>query len=329
LSYQHEQQIPLSVYGNIFSADEKKVVSFNNDLFFGNNESIPLSGRRVSKHYNNIKSKSIIPIELSKKIIEHLDEVRENNKKGDVVLTTEFIFKYIQPFIKIIDIKLSDEFPNRDKLPEHLKEYKLLLYHHDLFENFLLLAPNAQEKFMEIRQVKFRKDYIIKSSDWVHEYAPAFTRGNYMILEYYLPDDFLKNEKPLTAAIKKSFDILKEMHTNLIKMEWIQVISLSRKIVEIWRNIDSKKDDELKRLLITDGFTEQAYLDFNNMLQKFFEFSSKFIHATEKNKAELMGNIKAYREDAYFIYSTSVHLIHMISKKMERYSHLSIEKFEE
>ena len=324
LSYQHEQQLPMSVSGSIYSMDEKKVVSFNHTLFYGNNESTPLSGRREYKQYGLIKINSTIPIELSQKIIDYFEQVRENNKNGDVELKLELIFKYIQSFIKSVPFKLSNEFLNQDRLPLHLKDYQMLLYHYDRFENFLLLAPDAQEKYMEMRQVAFKKDYVIKSSDWMNEYGPVFGRGNYMVLEYPMPDDFAKNEKPLTPALKKSFDILIEMHKNLIQMEWVQVISLSRKIAEIWRNLDAEKEDTLKKTLITDGFTAQAYFDFNSMIQKFFEFSSKFIHVTEKNKSKLAGDIKAYREDAYFIYSMTVHLIHMISKKMKRYSNLHL-----
>jgi len=78
-----------------------------------------------------------------------------------------------------------------------------------------------------------------------------------------------------------------------------------------------RNQDEIKDLLIRDGYTEPAFADLNESLKKLFDYSSKFHHREDKGK-KIMPEIKASKEDAYLIYSASMNIVNLISKKMQR-----------
>ncbi len=98
----------------------------------------------------------------------------------------------------------------------------------------------------------------------------------------------------------------------MIKGDWNGVIEDSRAVWELLRN-----KDEIKDLLMRDGYSEQAFIDLNESLRQLFNFSSKFHHKEDKGK-KIMPEIKASKEDAYLIYAISMTIVNLISKKMQR-----------
>jgi len=69
--------------------------------------------------------------------------------------------------------------------------------------------------------------------------------------------------------------------------------------------------------LLRDGYSEQAFEDLNKSIKELFNFSSKFHHKEDRGK-RIMPEIKASKEDAYLIYSLSMNLVNLISKKFQR-----------
>jgi hypothetical protein len=104
------------------------------------------------------------------------------------------------------------------------------------------------------------------------------------------------------------------MEYNMIRGEWTEVIKDSRVVWELLRN-----QSEIKDLLMGDGYTEPAFTDLNESLKQLFNYSSKFHHREDREK-KMMPEIKASKEDAYLIYATSMAIVNLISKKMQRIS---------
>jgi hypothetical protein len=59
-------------------------------------------------------------------------------------------------------------------------------------------------------------------------------------------------------------------------------------------------------------------MTFNQI--KFIGFASKFHHKLDKSKKKITPEIKASKEDAYLIYTLSMNIVNLISKKMQRLS---------
>ncbi len=60
-------------------------------------------------------------------------------------------------------------------------------------------------------------------------------------------------------------------------------------------------------------------MELNDCINLLFKFSSKFHHKEDLQK-KIMPEIKASKEDAELIYSLSINILNLISKKLQRLS---------
>ncbi len=313
---QNGYEIPLEITGGVFSNENKKLANIHEFIHEKNN--IELSAR---DQRNGREEKLIIKLiaPLNHKVLDYIETLRTQNKKGDVILTLNIFVKTLISRTSLSHMFMVDGAKLPHQLPEPYEDAKPVVYQYqrDGFStrqtNMWILSGDSGPTFIEIRNNNFKNKVTISSSDWIHDYCPVFQIGRFSVFEYLLPE-YVEGSGSIEERLSGSIDAIKNMEYDMIKGEWNRVIEDSREVWELLRD-----QDEIKDLLTRDGCTEPAATDLNKSIKELFNYSSKFHHKEDREK-KIMLEIKASKEDAYLIYATSMAMVNLISKKMQRLS---------
>lgn len=309
-------EILLEITGGVFSDENKKLANIHEFIHETNN--MELSARdQMNEREEKFTIKLIAP--LNHKVLDYIETLRTQNKKGDVILTLDIFVKMLISKTSLSYMFMMDDAKFPYQLPEHSKDAKPVFYQYqrDGFStrqtNMWILSGDGSPAFIEIRNNNLKNKVTISSSDWIHDYCPVFQIGRFSVFEYLLPE-YVEGSGSIEERLSGSIDAIKNMEYDMIRGEWTEVIQDSRVVWELLRN-----QDEIKDLLTRDGYTEPAVTDLNKSIKELFNYSSKFHHREDRGK-KIMPEIKASKEDAYLMYATSMAIVNLISKKMQRLS---------
>ncbi|MFZ2412549.1 MAG: hypothetical protein WAW23_13335 [Candidatus Methanoperedens sp.] len=307
---QRRDEIPIEISGGIFSDDNKKIANIH-EVIHDPNRRIELSARN-DERYEEEKSVIKLLASLNHKVLDYIETLRTKNLKGDVILNLDIFVKTLNSRTNISNLNLF-EMKGAQGFPEGSKGvyYRYQSKFSTSQTNMWILSGDGSPTFIEIKNNNFKNKVVIRSSDWIHDYCPVFQIGKFSVFEYLLPD-YAEGSGSIEERLNESINAIKRMEENMIKGDWNGVIEDSRAVWELLRN-----QDEIKDLLMRDGYSEQAFIDLNESLRQLFNFSSKFHHKEDKGK-KIMPEIKASKEDAYLIYAMSMNIVNLISKKMQR-----------
>jgi len=324
-------EIPLEITGGIFSDDNMKIANIH-ELIHGPDKSIELSAKDW-KDYGEEKSIIKVIAQLNRKTLDYIETLRTKNEKGDVILTIDLFVKTVISetcLSTMLLINPNAEVRKQYPLLENYKDAMLVAYQNKKelstsYSNMWILSGNGGPTFIKLQYENFKKTVTIPSSDWIHDYSPVFQIGKFSVFEYLLPD-YIEGSESIEERLNESINAIKKMEEHITKGEWNDVIEDSRPVWELIR-----KESDIKDLLKRDGYTEDAindlfgYTDSNGnkhegCLNSLFNFASKFHHKLDKQQKKVQPDIKASKEDAYLIYATSMNVVNMISKKMQRLS---------
>lgn len=300
------REIPLEISGHISSEDNKKLANLH-QIFQLENQPIVLSARE-DRYDREFQTYFKLTAPLSHRTLDHIETLRTYNSKGDVILNIEIFVKLLESKIILSNMILSkNEDPNGS--------YSVLFKYDPEFSssqgNMWILSGDNGPSFIKTVNKKLSNQVIIPSSDWVHDYCPVFQIGKFAVFEYLMPE-YTEGTGSIEERLNESINAIKKMEEDLIKGEWNGVIENSRGVGELLRN-----QDEIKDLFMRNGINEQAFMDLNESLKQLFNYSSKFHHREDRGKT-IMSEIKASKEDAYLIYSLSINIVNLISKKYQR-----------
>ena len=303
---ENNREIPLEISGYVLSDDNKKLANMHQIVHL-KDQQIQLSALE-DRYNNNNHTYFELTASLNRRILDHIETLRTTNSKSDVILNIEIFVKLLKNNIIHSNMILGGR--NKDG-------FQQVLYKHDQDSstrpiNMWILSGNNGPDFIRTVNMKFTHKVIISSSDWIHDYCPVFQIGKFAVFEYLLPE-YTEGTGSIEERLNASVNSIQKMENNIIKGEWNKVIEDSRVVAELLRNQDDFKD-----LLLRDGYSEQAFENLNQSIKELFKFSSKFIHKEDMGKKEIMPEIKASKEDAYLIYSLSMSLVNLISKKFQR-----------
>jgi hypothetical protein len=320
-------EIPLEITGCVFLENNKKLANVHG-FIYEPNKTIVLSAQDKGSRGGE-KQKLIIKVitPLNNKVLDYIETLRTENPKSDVILNLDIFVKTLISKANLSHMFFLKELDFSYKLPNPYEKAMPIFYKYqsklpERYVDMWILSGNGSPTFIEIKNSNFKKEVIIRSSDWIHDYCSVFQIGRFSVFEYLMPD-YTEGSGSVEERLNKSINAIRNMEKNMIKAEWNQVIADSRAVWELLRN-----QDEIKGLFRRDGYTDEAVNDlfgykdsngtnhhgcFNNL----FNFASKFIHKLDKKK-EVQPDIKASKEDAYLIYATSMNIVNLISKKMQR-----------
>ena len=323
--YQNGVEIPIEISGFLLSEDNKKLtnIKVNNisDIHFELKAQIPGT-------HEESKFVLYLTAPLNQKSLDYIETMRNKNKKNDVKLKVDIIIRTLISNTRLSNITVAEDIELEVKIPQKNKNIMPVIYNRRIdsgrgWEDTFILSGSGSSTFIKVSPNRFPQEINISSSDWIHDFCPVFQIGKFSVFEYLLPD-FEEGSGKIEERLNESINAIQKMEENLIKAEWNQVIEDSRAVWELLR-----KESEIKDLLKRDGYNEDALKDLfgytdnsgikhHGCLNNLFNFASKFHHKLDKQQKKVQPDIKASKEDAYLIYATSMNVVNLISKKMQR-----------
>jgi len=312
-SIQLGSEIPIEITGSLLSSEGEKLANIYNNSYKLQHESEKLKLSAREDNNREITNRTInieLIASLNCRVLDRIQFLRKKEQKGDVILNLDLYVKTLESRARLSSIFLTDpnNFGSQNITYDYQKRDSYPRNHVDMW----ILSGDSSSVFIEMNNRNFKKKITIPGSDWVHDFCPVFQIGNFYVFEYFMPD-YKEGSESIEERLKKSIDAIESMRNEMIKGEWERVIEESRPVWELL-----KKVEEIKTLLIDNGYTQQAYDDLNKSIENLYSYSSKFFHKLEKDKKTLMSDIKASKEDAEFIYAMSITLVNLISKKMQK-----------
>lgn len=302
------REIPLEISGHVLSENNKKLANMH-QIFHFENQQIELSALqdRYNREYNtNFK----LTAPLNQRILDYIETLRTTNSKSDVILNIEIFVKLLETKIILSNMILGEM--DNEGFQQVFYKYDPEFLTTQTQINMWILSGNGGPEFIKTVNKKFTNRVTISSSDWIHDYCPVYQIGKFAVFEFLIPE-YAEGTGSIEERLNKSINAIKKMENNILEGEWNEVIEDSRAVWELLRN-----HDEIKDLLKNDGFTDQAIENFNEIITQLFKISSKFLHQEEIGNRKIMPEMKASKEDAYLIYSLSLNLVNLISKKFQR-----------
>lgn len=311
---QREQEIPIEITGSLFSSENKKIADIH-ELMYAQNQNLALAAASYLRDQREGKITFRLIAPLNHKVLDYIETLRQKNKKGNVDFIIDLFIKTLVSDVvisPITDAGVSggawNDIERQGKRPI---AYKSSGDFSPSYSNMWILSGNGSPIFIKTIDNNIKTSKSIPSSDWIHDYCPVFQIGKFSVFEYLLPE-YKEGSGSIEERLNESINAIKRMEENMIKGDWNGVIEDSRAVWELLRN-----QEEVKDLVMRDGYSEPAFIDLNEGLKQFFSFSSKFHHKEDKGK-KIMPEIKASKEDAYLIYALSMNVVNLISKKMQR-----------
>jgi len=319
----------LAVDGLLLAEDGKIVASlsqFEYNLGRGTHEMgrIGALGTQHDKDIQRQRDCSISVIAfLSNEALNHIDNVRDKNRKKDVVFKLRLRVRTLIsqariPPLHLVGPKEHTLAPFREK-DESILTYKYEHDYHPPVENLWVISGGGTPGpiFLEVRDVYQEIPKTIASSDWVNDFAPQLGIGRFITIELPLPSPVAIN-KEFAERLNKATETLQKMEEEVKKGEWNEVIQNSRPVAELLRD-----EVMVSSVLAKHGFTEEATGSLLGTIRNLFDYSSKFIHKVEKDGTIIPAEIKAEKEDAYLIYSVSIGLLNLLTQKVKKGGNIS------
>lgn len=222
---------------------------------------------------------------ISRHALSKMDESRITNPKGDLKLNLHIQFVFLESSFSGIRKKGgSDSFT---------------------------LATLTEGALLRNTTRDLDYDYIIPSSEWIHDFAPKFEQTKYQVFEIPIPFA-LDGKTDLSSRLNAAIGSLQEMERAKIVGDWQSVIKESRPVWELIRN-----RQEIDDVISNSEFNNDTITSFKKMIDSLFDFSSKFIHREARNKT-LMPLNNVSKEDAELIFNLGVSVVNLIAKKIIR-----------
>ncbi len=295
IEYYRDLEVPLYISGKLLTPDGK-IVAYLHEHQISREVKLDLSLLKKDAKEDIYKSGNkyqgsywaTLTLPLSQKAIEHIEAEREKNNEKSVVLCFDFILKWM-------------ELPIEATMLGAIQHYNL--------------------SFATIVCKHINSSFTIKQSDWVKKYSPALGIGNFVLLEYAIPD---KHEvsKDWSQLYERSYLRMQEMESAIRQGDWQRAMFAGRQFFENLKIGDKKPnhknfEDQLRELFKNDKHDDEGFDEFLNGIKSFFNFTSKYIHDKDRH-AQLKAVPVPTKEDAYFIFSLSIGLLNIIGKKINK-----------
>ena len=223
---------------------------------------------------------------LSRRALELMIDKRNLNKKKDLELTFKFSIDVLEPLFQTAMNTILDK--ERKNVPT--------LVNDALFKR---------------KTYSFSHTHIIKSSDWVEDFCPAFNLGQFKVFEIPQVSSF-EGEHEIMEHLKSALDSLDSIEEAMNNGDWNAVIKESRPVWELFRD-----KEQFSKLLADSNLNQQTIESFNSLIETCFDFASKFLHKKARGSKSVVDPNNASKEEAQFIYSMAFSIANLIGKKIE------------
>ncbi len=298
------REVPLDISGTLFTEDMKKIADLR-VISFDLARGIPIypDENRSSNLDTRLFSFSV---PVNERILSHIEVVRDKNPNKDVKLIGTIWVKILYSKVYASrDLHIAAKPPNQ-------------VYSSATSPDPEVTFLSTSGELGEIRTTSHQFQYTIHESVWIQEFCPPLQLGSFVLFEVPIVDSFPQNtevNKKLNAAIAT----LGDMRKNYLLPDWNGVIRESRHICDLFR-----KDQEIRDLLIQEGYPAEVAKSFEDLLFKLFDFASKFAHKVSRDNTTMIPPFRSSREDAMLIYSLGCSIVALIGTRLRQRSELCL-----
>ncbi|MEM0195793.1 MAG: hypothetical protein QXJ24_05710 [Thermoplasmatales archaeon] len=318
-------EMPLSLTASLYSEDGK----FLSDLRRIDHSQV--SGR--IKDITAISESSFLNVQsqqrvysyemvalLSKDVLDYIEEVREKNKKKDVVFLVRAVIEYVTMVVQLVNFGIAQTGPpNRTN-------FVIPLAGNQNGTWGVLTQMGNEPLFTLNKQALSDYKITIPSSDWTNDFQPKLGIGRFMVLE--IPEiDFdsqkLKEKgeefKTLIGRITSSKDVVQTMEKYLREGEWGQVVAESRKFLELFtKGVKNSIKD-----LVQDstGLPEESITKLTTAFDNLEDYANALHHSVTKDSNGQSPPTRVFtggKEDAYLVFNLCVSILNLVSKKLAK-----------
>lgn len=314
LAFIYGQRIPFDILVHVRTEDKRTLGMARPDTF-GHGKLVLDARDNLSNSETTLAVQVSLP--LSSRQLDHIDELRSTHRKGDVVLECAveaqfLVSKVVNSALRVgADIGTQGRGETREKQVIYKQQDSRESFQ-SLVSNMWVLSGDGSRVFLERETLRHLSSVVIRSSDWLHDYAAPWRGERYIVVEIPQISKFSATsniEQRLNAAI----DATIKAADNLSRGEWNDVVEDIRPVWELLRN-----EADIKGLLERDGYTPEAVSAFNDSVKAQFDLASKFVHRLDKANKRLVPEIRASKEDALLCYAFAMSLLNLVARKTAR-----------
>jgi hypothetical protein len=253
---------------------------------------------------------------LDRRALDYVEEVRQKNKKRDVVL--KFVFNW-----SILSHNLKIGHYNKTRLqpggPEVLVVNPGPGSPNDANLNLRILV-SEQVNLFNNRSSTATLVYTIRASDWVNDFQGPLGVGKFLIVEIPQPElggaptaNLGVRQEEFLGRLNKANDVLLSMEQELNKGEWGSVVAKSRELLELFRR--DMKDFIKEMIAETTSMDAEKAASLTRSIDELYGYASD-LHHIVNNQGKVKEDIyTGGKEDAYMVYLISTSLVNLLRRK--------------
>lgn len=307
-----QSELPIAVAGALYSGDDRLLGALHDEP-----QKLGLKHFLYSGHRERYEAKHILAfwLTLTERHMDVIEELREKNTKGDVVLKMSLSAQFQTLKADLVDLA--------DRV-RHVQESTTRKGKRSSPATRFAAGPSDAGPRHSGPRVLSTDSYVleqswhhqdlavvIKGSDWIHEYSEQLGRGRFLVVE--VPDAGASGlPESLKVRFAKAAQSVLHARRELVSGEWSEVCEKLRPFHELlrsWPEFDS---------LIRAEYGEDAAESLSRAVNSFFDFSSKFIHAVARDRNTINPVEVARKEDAQLLYAVAASTLNAIGRKWSR-----------
>lgn len=327
IRYRESSNIPISILG-IVRSEDNRVLGHIFEVPSKNAHQLHLKAFHYSEQRNNqdsILSKTFRLV-LDQKALDHLETLRDKNKKGDVLIQLDLNISWLTSQVEVggystEQLSIPEQGKNTVKLVDFIK---LDSQNYNPHQGHLrMLIEQQSNSLLTLSDGTFTIKHTIHGSDWINDFSPQLGIGKFLVME--IPEILNVNEPKddLEKRLHTATQRLKDIGELLRKGEWDDVAEDCRGIYEdLRKNFESEFESAVKNLLRdTNGISDKGISAFNELIKNIGIYSHEFHHVRDQEGK--VKQITTHKEDAYALYVSLVGLINMLTMKYHRLKELN------
>lgn len=324
IQYREKFLAPLSIKGIISGEDNRTLGNiFEVSLKNGNSFSIQALHYTQQSNIRDLSITKVFRLTLDQKALDHIEHLREKNKKGDVIIRLDLSMLVLEGRAEIGGYAIERlQIPILNQQGNTVRQADLLRIdgsNPDLHNTHTrMMIPSQDLSYLNLREETMTLTNIIKGSDWVNDFQPQLGIGKFLIME--IPEVININEPKdeIEERLHSASKHLLEISELVKKGEWEEVAEDCRAVYEDLRKNFKEKFDSLVQKLLRDdnGISDKGIADFMKMIDGHNGFIHEFHHTRgEDGKVK---KIVVHKEDAYALYITLIGLVNILTTKYHR-----------
>jgi len=314
-SYEYKFEYPLVINGFLLTATDNKQIStlyeykqYERDIAVNTMDRTTRANN--SKEYSYTTYTTKLYAELNHKTIEHIEKVREKHQHKDIEFRVELQIK------KISSTYNFNEQQNQIKQNNEIRSKQNQIMGSNLPYEQVFNVP-----FLDITILNEQANFKIAQSDWINKFVEKIGIGKFILLELNSPQVKEFEDEKWKDLYIRLIERVNQIEEFIQKGEWYAALTPIRQFYENLKFNNSKSihrefKEELKELFKTDNHSDESFNLFYDGIEKFFNFSSKYIHDKNNTDGQLNPVPVANKEDVYLCYSLAISILNLIGRKL-------------